>query len=150
VPPPDDKQDDDRPAGRVRHDPSGRAVWEWAVESGRHAIDSTSRLLKRLDLPGLKIADDEVRKDDEADPPPGSRTPDGKPIPTFGGSREADPLASGRKSFNPYDNRASVKRTAAPTQKAPAAAGARPAAKSRPAQSPTAKRGFFARLFGRS
>jgi hypothetical protein len=42
---------DEKPrAGRVRHDSGGRAIWEWAVESGKHAVDSTSHLLKKLEL----------------------------------------------------------------------------------------------------
>jgi hypothetical protein len=47
------KDGDKKPpkVGRVRHDASGRAIWEWAADTGKHAIDSTSRLLKRLDLP---------------------------------------------------------------------------------------------------
>jgi len=41
-------------AGRVKHDARGNAVWDWVVESGRNLVDSTSRLLKRLDIPELK------------------------------------------------------------------------------------------------
>jgi len=29
----------------VKHDAGGRAIWEWAAETGRNALDSTSRLL---------------------------------------------------------------------------------------------------------
>jgi len=59
---PDDDEKAAKPLGRVRHDAGGRAVWEWAVESGRHAIESTSRLLKRLDLPGIGLLDEEQEK----------------------------------------------------------------------------------------
>jgi len=51
--------------GGVRHDARGNAVWHWAVETGKHAIDSTSRLLKRLEVPGLKL-EDEAPQDPEA------------------------------------------------------------------------------------
>ncbi len=44
--------------GGVRHDSRGNAVWQWAVESGKQALDSTSRLLKRLEVPGLKLEGD--------------------------------------------------------------------------------------------
>jgi hypothetical protein len=126
-------------AGRVRHDSSGRAVWEWAADTGRQALDSTSRLLKKLDLPGLTLADDDKKEDDDAPPP---KT---KPnTPTFGGSREVDPLASSKKNFNPYDNRTPPKRVQTPTS-APAK---RPIA-TKPAAKPVPKPGFFARLFGR-
>ena len=40
--------------GTLRHDQGGRAVWEWAIDSSRQALDSTSRLLKKLDLGALR------------------------------------------------------------------------------------------------
>lgn len=30
-------------------------MWDWVKQSGRHAIESTSRLLKKLELPELTI-----------------------------------------------------------------------------------------------
>jgi hypothetical protein len=58
--------------GGVQHDTRGNAVWQWAVESGRHVLESTSQLLKRLDVPGLKLEDDpEVLKDKAAAQEPG-------------------------------------------------------------------------------
>ena len=59
-----------KPAGRVRHDERGNAVWDWVVETGRNLIDSTSRLLKRLDAPELKVeekADEELRLESDSD-----------------------------------------------------------------------------------
>lgn len=139
MPPPDEKKDADKPAGRVRHDSSGRAIWEWAAESGRHAIDSTSRLLKRLDLPGLSLADD-AKKQEEEELAAAEEEATGKPaVPTFGGPRETDPRGSSKHSFNPYDTRAATRR---PVQKVAARAAPRPA-------TPAKKRGFFASLFGR-
>jgi cell division protein FtsN len=49
----------DRVPGGVQHDSRGNAVWQWAAESGRHLIDSTSRLLKRLEVPGLSVEGEE-------------------------------------------------------------------------------------------
>jgi hypothetical protein len=144
-----------KPSGRVRHDASGRAVWEWAVESGRHAIESTSRLLKRLDLSSLGLLDEEQekKKKEEAERqaareaggnPYGDEAPatPKRQVPTFGGKAEADPLASARRSFNPYDKNAPPKRGAA-----------RPASKpvpriTQPAR-PEKKAGLLARLLGR-
>jgi hypothetical protein len=47
--------DPTRPAGRVRHDARGQAVWDWAVETGEFATLSTTRALKKLDISELKI-----------------------------------------------------------------------------------------------
>jgi hypothetical protein len=58
--------------GAVQHDARGNAVWQWAVESGRHALETTSQLLRRLEVPGLKLEDDpEVQKEKEATREPG-------------------------------------------------------------------------------
>jgi|SRR6185503_14584761 len=45
----------DRPAGRVRHDERGQAVWDWAVATGEFATLSATHALKKLDLADLKI-----------------------------------------------------------------------------------------------
>jgi hypothetical protein len=143
------KPDDEKnPAGRVKHDAGGRAIWEWAVDTGRHAIDSTSRLLKRLDLPGLSILDEEQEKKKKAEEEERAAreaggNPYGKDVPTFGGQREVDPLAGKRRDFNPYDNRAPPKRGAAP--KPPAKATPRITQPPKPEKRP----GLLGKLFGR-
>jgi hypothetical protein len=48
--------------GRVVHDERGNAVWDWLAQTSRIAIDATSRLLKKLETPELKIED---TKDEE-------------------------------------------------------------------------------------
>ena len=48
--------------GRIVHDDRGNAVWDWLKETGRIAIESTSRLLRKLELPELKVED---KKDEE-------------------------------------------------------------------------------------
>jgi hypothetical protein len=50
------------PRGRIVHDDRGNAVWDWLKETGRIAIESTSRLLRKLELPELKVED---KKDEE-------------------------------------------------------------------------------------
>lgn len=152
VPGNDDKGD--KPSGRVRHDASGRAVWEWAVESGRHAIESTSRLLKRLDLSGIGLLDEEQekKKKEEAERqaarevggnPYGNETTGTpkRPVPTFGGKAEADPLAGARRSFNPYDKTAPPKRGSSKPLSRPVPRITQPV---RPE-----KKSLFARLLGR-
>jgi hypothetical protein len=47
-----------RPTGRVVHDERGNAVWDFLKETSRIAIGSTSRLLKRLEVPELSMEDD--------------------------------------------------------------------------------------------
>ena len=57
-------------AGRVIHDERGNAVWDWLKDTARIAIDSTSRLLMRLDVPELQVEDtqeQELRRDSERD-----------------------------------------------------------------------------------
>jgi len=44
-------------SGRVVHDDRGNAVWDWIKDTTRSAIDSTSRLLKKLEVPELKMED---------------------------------------------------------------------------------------------
>lgn len=58
-------------SGRIVHDARGNAVWQWVKDTGRHAIESTSALLKKLELPELKVQDhkdDELRLEDDVDP----------------------------------------------------------------------------------
>ena len=46
-----------RPSGKVVHDDRGNAVWEFIAQTSRICIEATSRLLKKLDTPELKIED---------------------------------------------------------------------------------------------
>jgi hypothetical protein len=141
-------ENDNKPkaSGRVRHDAGGRAVWEWAVESGKHAVDSTSRLLKRLDLSGLHLLDHPPKSEEtEAPAPPAPEVAPAPPtVPTFGGKREQDPLVHSRQSFNPYDSRSPVGR-AAPGKK-PVTASAKPRATQPVKQK---KPWLLGRLFGK-
>ena len=78
-------------SGRIVHDERGNAVWDWIKETSRIAIDSTSRLLKRLEVPELKMED--TQKNNEL-------------------SLEADRDAGG--GYNPYGGSNSSGKTAAP------------------------------------
>jgi hypothetical protein len=59
------------PSGRVVHDDRGNAVWDWLKETSRIAIESTSRLLKKLEVPELRMEeekDNELRLESDRDP----------------------------------------------------------------------------------
>jgi hypothetical protein len=43
------------PAGRVRHDERGMAVWDWAVASGEFAALSATNIMRKLEVTDLKI-----------------------------------------------------------------------------------------------
>ena len=57
--------DDEIPSGVVRHDERGNAVWD----TGRSATDSTSQLLRKLEVPHLEVEDKKEQK---------HRTPSGR------------------------------------------------------------------------
>jgi hypothetical protein len=69
--------------GRIVHDERGNAVWDWLKETSRIAIESTSRLLRKLELPELQVEDtqdEELRLESDRDPgggydPYNQRTP---------------------------------------------------------------------------
>jgi hypothetical protein len=44
-----------RHAGQVKHDERGNAVWQWAADTARAASESTSQLLRRLDVSSLSL-----------------------------------------------------------------------------------------------
>jgi hypothetical protein len=46
-----------QPTGKVVHDARGNAVWDWVKETSRIAIESTTRLLRKLETPELKVED---------------------------------------------------------------------------------------------
>jgi len=52
----------DEPTGKVVHDDRGNAVWDWLKTTSRHAIESTTRMLRKLEAPELKMED---AKDEE-------------------------------------------------------------------------------------
>jgi hypothetical protein len=69
-------------AGRIVHDDRGNAVWDWLKDTARIAIDSTSRLLRKLEVPELKVEDtqhQQLRLESDRDPG-GGYDPYGKGI----------------------------------------------------------------------
>lgn len=71
TPQPAAPRDEPVTSGRVRHDERGNAVWDWIKDTGRHALESTSRLLKKLETPQLKVEgkeEEELRIQSDRDP----------------------------------------------------------------------------------
>jgi hypothetical protein len=122
--------------GAVKHDSRGNAVWQWAVETGKHAVNSTSTLLRRLELPGLSI---EGEKPAAGEPPP--KTPE------LEKRRGYDPYA--RSEQAPVAGRSIPRPAPVPQPPAPAPRGAA-GPLSPPAPEPEARRpSWLRRLFGR-
>lgn len=97
-------------AGGVRHDARGNAVWQWATETARHAVASTSQLLRRLDVSSLSLEDDES-------PPQAQATP-ASPL------KPSAPKRTAEGGFNPYDG-AAMPAPAAVKKRRPAQLAAR-------------------------
>ena len=92
-------------SGRIVHDERGNAVWDWIKETSRIAIDSTSRLLKRLEVPELKVEDtqnnNELSLESDRDAgggynPYGGSTSGGRAAPGRGVSRSGPGGANSR------------------------------------------------------
>jgi hypothetical protein len=115
-------------SGGVKHDDRGNAIWQWAVDSGKFALDSTSRLLKRLEVPDLKIEDHAAPAEPKATEKPG---PGKHPA----AMQKVDPKAG----YDPYGGASSA---AARPDKA-----TRPAAITKPAAASSARPSLLNRLF---
>ena len=89
-------------AGGVRHDARGNAVWHWATETARHAVASTSQLLRRLDVSSLSLQDDESlpNAQDRLAPAKPARYTPASPMPAL---QLAAPARHAQGGFNPYD-----------------------------------------------
>ena len=105
---------------KISYDSRGNPVWQWAVDSGRHLMESTSLLLKRLDIPGLKLEDDDSAASRETDAKSG---------------KVSGP--QGSAGYDPYSHKRVAPKPAA-----------RPAAK-KPVAAPPTRRSWWQRLFRR-
>jgi hypothetical protein len=140
-----DEQTPKKP-GKVKHDASGRAVWQWAAESGRHAIDSTSRLLKRLEVPGLKVEEYQPKANPRA---AAGETRAATPAQQQGVPERVQPPDT-VKGYDPYGGRNDSARGAAArpaTKPAPKPAAAPGAPLRKPVAEPEPRRSLLGRLF---
>jgi len=135
--------------GGVQHDARGNAVWQWATETARHAVASTSQLLRRLDLSSLSLEDTRASKSAPTPSAPAKAVTAGKPA----SARPAAPLAvakpvppgrNERTGFDPYDGAAAARARPAGA-KPPGAASARP----RPKAPAGARASWWRRLLHR-
>ena len=125
--------------GGVRHDSRGNAVWQWAVDSGKQALDSTSRLLKRLEVPGLKLEGD---TSENKQPGAAAQSADqgmGQSKGQSKGKSIGTSAKPGREAgYNPYG-------ASRPT--APRPVAAKPAAATKPAAGKPSRPSLWQRLF---
>ncbi|MGA2779095.1 MAG: hypothetical protein ABSF94_16180 [Steroidobacteraceae bacterium] len=81
--PPDVAKTPGRPAGQVKFDSRGNAIFDWATMTGEFARDTATARLKKLENPTLSLADD-------------APTPVVKNV-------KSNPLGA-VKGYNPYDS----------------------------------------------
>jgi hypothetical protein len=102
------KDGDAQPAGCIVHDARGNAVWTWG-SSGRTSNESTSSMLRRLELPGLKV-------EGQFDAAPVGRGPNGPHAP-IARPPQIKPAASAtdvKQGYNPYDQHVAIRKPTTP------------------------------------
>jgi hypothetical protein len=137
------KDDKSEPGpGGVQHDARGNAVWQWAVDSGKQALDSTSRLLKRLEVPGLKLeGDTSERKGPGAAPAPAARgAAQSKSAPSGSAASKPDR----QTGYNPYGGAAGARPG---TTGARSGAGTKSGVATKPAARTTTRPSFWRACF---
>jgi hypothetical protein len=114
--------------GGVKHDARGNAVWQWATETARHAVASTSQLLRRLDVSSLSLEDTQASKSAPGRSAPAKAAPgkpaSAKPVAPLAGAKPVPPGRGERSGFDPYDGAAAAR--GKPARATPPGAAARP------------------------
>jgi hypothetical protein len=109
------------PAGRVRHDERGMAVWDWAAASGEVAALSATNLMQKLDISALSIEQTQrsvkILEPGERDPGGG-----GDPYNQRTGKAGANTRPGALGGGDPYNQRA-LTRASDPIKRPPPAPG---------------------------
>ena len=101
------------PAGRVVHDERGNAVWKWGGDAARS--DSTSKVLRQLQVPELEI---EGQEEPARRPDKGQATTTGQPATKQHNAAPKGqvraPMVDAGGGYNPYNLSVPVKKQSAP------------------------------------
>jgi hypothetical protein len=135
--------------GEVRHDDRGQAVWHWAVDTARNAINSTSQLLRKLDLSGLSLEDEQPSGAAPSEQEPAAKPQPLELAPSDAGKGARKPGAAGE--FNPYKSARPVApaKPVRPGQRLKAEEPARPSRKPRRPELLAPRPSWWRRLLGR-
>jgi hypothetical protein len=116
---------DNAPAGRVRHDERGMAVWDWAVATGEFAALSATNVMRKLEVTELKIEETQrsmqlaAAPENAAAGDPYNQRVDG-PGQTYNPyNPHATPPAGKQPSGDPYNTRGEPPRTAGTFKRPP-------------------------------
>jgi hypothetical protein len=106
-----------RPAGGIVHDERGNAVWKWDGDAARS--DTTSRVLRRLDVPDLKM---EGQEEPARRPNKGQTAIRGQPTTNqhdAPNTQRRAPMVDAGGGYNPYNLSVPVKKQIAPEKTVP-------------------------------
>ena len=154
-------RDDKRPereqrnSGQVQHDDRGNAVWQWATDTARTAMASTSQLLRKLDLTGLSLESDGTEEAARPESPPAQPAQSSSAAAAKPSKKSS--IDSRKAGFDPYSTNAGTAKRAPPvtaSKAATKAAGVKPAPASAanaspPAAAPARRPSWWQRLLGR-
>lgn len=125
---------DTGPAGRVRHDERGMAVWDWAAAAGETAALSATNVMRKLDVSGLSIEQTQ-RSLKAVQPPSGAGTAGGgDPYNQHRNQVNEDPLKRAVPGGDPY-NRVNAPKATSMHRPAPKSGAPAPAPVKKPGSS---------------